>query len=392
MPEPENALEDTLHGQFQGRAFWFVVRGDYAKFERVKKRLEEMQCGIKFAHAQVERDPRNGLHLQGMIIFFSPRRPTTLNGLFEAWGNLPTRGDVERMSEYVHKEYTREEEDYIDIGMYERNAKTMITKRPSHWPSFRDYCNRHKLDLPTAEEYWLSQGASFEDCAWYRKQWNKEKAVERYQQLRDYAESVAWKPWQEDLKNKLDATPDPRKIYVILDKKGNSGKSFFMKYYKLLNPDRVVSLSNGKTADLMHVIVKKPNVEVIMFNLPRSVHGIVNYQAMEQAKDGDFTSTKYDGEEFTTNNTSLVIFTNEPLNWEAMSKDRWMIMTIDGISAKWEDYETYKHNGGEDGIASIRTNNNADPETVEPGGRKRQAEMCPDECYCPKCLPKRWKN
>ena len=85
----------------------------------------------------------------------------------------------------------------------------------------------------------------------------------------------------------------------------------------------------------MYVIAKKPKVNTIFLNLPRSLNGTVNYQAIEQAKDGDFTSTKYFGKEITITTTNIIIFTNKALDWNAFSQDRWKIMVLNGDKFEW---------------------------------------------------------
>ena len=98
-----------------------------------------------------------------------------------------------------------------------------------------------------------------------------------------------------------------------------------------------------------------------MYNLSRSVHGKINYQALEQLKDGEFTTTKYQGSEITLNPPRMVVFTNEPLNWDSMSKDRWKIMTINDEEFTIQNYTEYKLMGGKDGVKS-----NTNMDQIEP--------------------------
>jgi hypothetical protein len=114
-----------------------------------------------------------------------------------------------------------------------------------------------------------------------------------------------------------------------------------MKNFKIINEETTCNLTNGKTRDLMHIISKKPQVENILVNLPRSGHKNINYTALEQAKDGTFCTTKYNSKEVDIDPCRIVIFTNESLDWKKMTEDRWSIMTIntDGefkIESYWE--------------------------------------------------------
>jgi hypothetical protein len=115
-----------------------------------------------------------------------------------------------------------------------------------------------------------------------------------------------------------------------------------MKNFKIINEETTCNLNNGKTRDLMHIISKKPQVENILVNLPRSGHKNINYTALEQAKDGDFCTTKYDGKEVDGDSCRMVIFTNESLDWKKSSQDRWSIMTINaGGEFKIDSYLEY---------------------------------------------------
>ena len=75
---------------------------------------------------------------------------------------------------------------------------------------------------------------------------------------------------------------------------------------------------------------------------------------MESFKDGEFCSTKYQGSENTMECPHLVVFTNEPLNWEACSMDRWEIIEIgkDG-QFNQQNYQLYMSNGGKTGVSSM---------------------------------------
>jgi len=230
------------------------------------------------------------------------------------------------------------------------------------------------MDDLTFRVHMTAQGINHENQKWFSAQRRMVMEQNKAAAMLAHAKTTVWRDWQASLIEKLQGEPHHRHIYVVLDKTGNSGKTFFAKTYKLINNETVCSLTNGKTGDLMHVASKKPNLDTVFVNLPRSVHGVVNYQAYEQLKDGEFTTTKYDGSEVTLPPLNVAMFTNEPLNWEAMSKDRWQIMTIkkDGTFI-WEDYAAYKKAGGQDGVAQreFGQKRSAEPD-VEPPWKKRK--------------------
>ena len=73
-------------------------------------------------------------------------------------------------------------------------------------------------------------------------------------------------------------------------------------------------------------------IDIFIFNIPRSIATeAVPYTLLEEIKDGQAISSKYDSKilRFKTPNI-VVVFTNEEPTETMMSKDRWQIFKIDG--------------------------------------------------------------
>jgi len=336
------ALEDLYVVQSRGHWIWWKLSGSLSILKTFTKYLETLiQKEDNYYFAQYEEDERDGLHLQGILYFKKQLYASAINKIFSKWsvewGNLKSKEDVAKMTDYVHREETRYEESPVEGGVFPKPYKSSRKHRKEEY--YHQVKGMSKLEL---RESALRDGFSHEDIRWMEKQSAFESKVKNDRMLINRAQSIVWRPWQQWLANYLSLPAHEREIIVILDRVGNTGKTYFMKNWKILNQDTVCNITNGKTSDLMHVIAKKPCLNTVLINLPRSVHGKINYEAIEQAKDGEFTNTKYDGFEVTILPPRMVIFTNEPLNWEACSKDRWKIMTFVDDKFELHSYDSYK--------------------------------------------------
>ncbi len=311
------------------------------------------QGTLDFAEWQVEEDQKNGLHIQGLMKFVKQTRPVAITAHFQkyakfSWGNLLSGQDIDRMKTYCRREKTR-----VRPGnMYGEDELTHQKQNNASKDNIiRGLVDKIRGDGKIkARSSWFVQRGSKKMWDSALEQYNAEESAFRHHRLYENAKSVVWKPWQQFVANQLKEPINSRRILVILDETGNAGKTFFYSKWMHLNDETVCFLTNGNARDLMYILSKKPLCDTILVNLTRSEDGSVNYKALEQAKDGVFCSTKYEGQEKNIGPTRMVVFTNNPLNWNALSKDRWQILTIQGWQHdfKVESYEEYKHSGGKD--------------------------------------------
>lgn len=138
-------------------------------------------------------------------------------------------------------------------------------------------------------------------------------------------------PWQEQIKNDITACKaDDRAINVLVDDKGNIGKSAFCKY--MCWHHKIPVLGWGKTGDILHLVSKMPNRSAYIFDLSRSKPQDWGKDdicaAMEGIKNGLFVNTKYECSQVVMKVPHIWIFTNHIPNISAMSRDRWRFWTI----------------------------------------------------------------
>lgn len=142
---------------------------------------------------------------------------------------------------------------------------------------------------------------------------------EEYQQIR---------PFQEYLLDVAQQKPDKRKIIWIYDKVGNSGKSELADH--LTDQLGFIKLNNGKSADITYAW----NGENIVFDFSRTVEGHINWEVIEQLKNGRVLSTKYNSALKRFQRPHLFIFSNflpvikDSDGKDTVSLDRWEIYEI----------------------------------------------------------------
>lgn len=155
----------------------------------------------------------------------------------------------------------------------------------------------------------------------------------QYHKTDDATYSVpALKPWQEQLLEEL--KPSERKIYWIVGKQGSEGKSWFGKFLlKTIGRHKVFHSTIANKGDAMlHALSKRELsvIDVFIFNVPKSFDiGDIPYSFLEDLKDGESLSTKYDSKQLTFNVPNIVIvFSNEKPLMYKMSFDRWYVFEI----------------------------------------------------------------
>lgn len=142
---------------------------------------------------------------------------------------------------------------------------------------------------------------------------------------------VIWKNWQSMVLKIIDRKPHPRFVHWIYDKKGNSGKSFLVKYLCLTRENEII-IADGKKNDIFNQVkihMEKNLVpRIAILDVPRSCLKYVSYTAIEKLKDGCIYSGKYEGGKCIFPSPHVFIFANEYPNTDELSSDRWKILKI----------------------------------------------------------------
>lgn len=128
-----------------------------------------------------------------------------------------------------------------------------------------------------------------------------------------------------DIDDIVNGKGDFRKIYWVVDVKGNTGKTCYCKN-KLLTKGIPV-IRGGKSNDINNFVYNwKGDMNTFLFDIPRCHEGFVSYNAIEQIKDGMLFNGKYETGFRCFNTPNIIIFANFEPELFKLSNDRWVVM------------------------------------------------------------------
>jgi hypothetical protein len=132
--------------------------------------------------------------------------------------------------------------------------------------------------------------------------------------------------WQQELNNYLIHQPDRREIVFLVDRVGNTGKSWFCHYYARLHDNSQVLLP-GKKADMAYAL--RCDIRVLFIDAPRSKQSdFLQYDFFEDVKNGYVFSTKYESRIKYLQKCHVVICMNEQPDLTKLSADRYKIIEL----------------------------------------------------------------
>ena len=177
------------------------------------------------------------------------------------------------------------------------------------------------------ELHWeLARGSKIENIIYC----SKEKVI--YEFPKPYRQEIKeLYDWESDIMDLLKTEPDDRTINWYWENDGCRGKTTFQKYiYGKF--DKVVVLS-GKGSDMKNGVLEfykatQSLPKIVIINVPRCNHKYISYTGLEEIKDCFFYSPKYEGGMICGASPHVVVFANQPPDYEEMSKDRWNVVEL----------------------------------------------------------------
>jgi len=148
--------------------------------------------------------------------------------------------------------------------------------------------------------------------------------------LRTYAPvpeipDIALTHWEKELLALLDAPPDDRHIYFVVDKRGKAGKTTFAKWVAR-NRSNVQVMTPAKKADMAYAL--EPTSRILFCNVTRTIGKTLQYGFFENVKDGMVFSPKYTSGTKMLSPMHVVLLMNEYPDPTAYSEDRYVILEI----------------------------------------------------------------
>lgn len=150
---------------------------------------------------------------------------------------------------------------------------------------------------------------------------------------RDVREITSLYPWQESLRQ-IALTYEKRKVNIVYDPTGNSGKSTFTRIAMVYKWGRKIPFANDYK-DIMRMVMDMPESKCYMFDLPRAISKDKLYQfygAIEEIKGGYAFDDRYHFKERFFDPPAVIVFTNVMPEQRLLSSDRWIVWTIQNSS------------------------------------------------------------
>jgi len=284
---------------------WVFTLNNYSAAE--VQFLTDVAPQVKYLIFGRETGDSGTPHLQGFVILFSPLR---LNGIKLLLSNRAhfevARGTSEQASTYCKKD-----------GDFDEFGQVPVPGKTNRYDDFKQWV----LEQPTKPSSILIANS-------FPSLWLQNGRIMEFVDL-IYPSVVTvvgdFRPYQQDLANRLAQDPCDRKIIFVVDTVGNTGKTWFAKKYYSLATDRVQQLSVGKRDDIAFAVDEHKSI--FFFDLPRSSAEFLQYTVLEQLKNGSVMSNKYQSRNKVLVNTPhVVVFMNEYPDMTKLSADRYEII------------------------------------------------------------------
>lgn len=302
------------------------------------------QC-IQYLTWQEERCPSTGTHhLQGFIKLVGRHQMTYVKDSILKLKDAPVpvsmymffHKDDQKAIKYVMKPFSRVSGgNHGDCGQYkdrDDTFKSAIQERASKQSQARiEIVTKLSQELSKDEGNILVLMEYPDFLPSFQSLWDTSRAMRRIaaqKERTEAAKQMTLRPWQQNLYEEIQTLDDDRKIIVYADVDGGAGKTTFIRYMTDMHPNDAVYMENVKANDAKHTISKHEHPKYVLINLTRTVNDKVGYQVYESIKDGQFTSGKYDSRNVRIKSPVMVFFTNEHLDYDAMSRDRWDVREL----------------------------------------------------------------
>lgn len=142
--------------------------------------------------------------------------------------------------------------------------------------------------------------------------------------------NIKLRPWQEQAEYELIAQGD-RCVSVIVDVKGNHGKSWLGKYLEANHKADYCPVNSGEAKDYVAYCLQY-KARAYVFDIPRAdtiKDKKQMWKAIESIKNGCLYDGRYSPRKEWIDPPAILVFANEEPPYECMSADRWRVWTID---------------------------------------------------------------
>lgn len=256
-------------------------------------------------------------HLQGFVRFSSKKRVGGVKAVIGGDPHVEVARNPKAAIEYCKKDGEYKEFGEFLLEQGKRNDIETIKKEIQEGNTDMNYFLENHSDF-----YMRGKGFIQEYIRFNRK--NK-----------DVAKHPLYK-WQVSLWRHLCLPANDREIIFVVDPIGNTGKSWFARYFNEVHDNSSQILSAGRAADMAHALSE--NIRVLLIDCPRMRLEYFPYDFVEQVKNGLVFSPKYDSKvKYSNEIPHVVVFMNEMPKTENLSADRVKIISISKEDCVFEE-------------------------------------------------------
>lgn len=136
-------------------------------------------------------------------------------------------------------------------------------------------------------------------------------------------------PWQTSILERIKGY-DPRHIHVLVDTKGNNGKTWLMKWVQFHELGQIIPPMYS-AEDLIGFTMSYPDMDLYVIDMPRAMKKTKLagfYSGVETIKNGILYDKRYKGKFHMMDEPQVLVCTNMLPNPKYLSKDRWMFYDI----------------------------------------------------------------
>jgi len=291
-------------------------------------------------------DARGGStpHLQVAI---QTDRPTTWDSM-ASWARSylstpghvePANGSLDDQRTYCSKEGT----DYAEFGdpeLFER-ARAAKPGARSDLTDVKRMIDEGKPWSEILQEHFSTIAMHERFLLKYKGDLNETRVIAA---LTDEFNAITWKPWQKSVLSIVEGPVQNRKVHIIVDQQGNTGKSFLAKY--LMVKHGALTLDAVSKRDMAYIFLQRidsgHSVPIVCIDIARSIVGsglqehlpntalTAVWNFVESLHNGSIVNTKYESKIRIFEQPHVVIFTNHPVEVSeyTLSRDRWHIMNL----------------------------------------------------------------
>lgn len=255
-------------------------------------------------------------HLQGFVSFSNQIKVKSLHKWFSGRGHWEVARNPRAAADYCKKQG-----DYQEFGISPSDSRKRQGTR-NDLEALRDAINEGESDRKKLRQTFPSV------CAKYP---NFVSQLILDQIPTPKCEAYPLRDWQSELVEVLRRPADSRTIIFVVDPGGNSGKSWFCRYYESVY-GRSVTLKPGKKADMVYALMTQmtPGMKTVFIDAPRSKQGeFIQYDFLEELKDGSILNTKYESRMLSFGHPHVVVMMNEDPDMEKLSSDRYQIVRVE---------------------------------------------------------------